>query len=132
MEPHQPVKAHYTQNQSPSHQQAHSKYLAIDLASNKSSINVQNYVIDKVAPTIIKTNPKYNAINVPLTTPLTITFSENILKGINYNDIYVKNVNTGKLVQITKNIIQKYINNQNDKKQTTQQQIHHIHTKRRI
>ncbi len=78
------------------------KYLEIDLASNKSSINVQNYVIDKVAPTIVKTNPKYNAIDVPLTTPLTITFSENILKGINYNDIYVKNVNTGKLVQITK------------------------------
>jgi hypothetical protein len=30
--------------------------------------------------------------------------SENILKGINYNDIYVKNLNTGKLVQITKNL----------------------------
>jgi hypothetical protein len=52
----------------------------------------------------IKTNPKYNAINVPLTTPLTITFSENILKGITYNNIYVKNVKTGKLVQITKTI----------------------------
>ena len=58
----------------------------------------------KSAPTIIKTNPKYDAINIPLTTPLTITFSENILKGINYNNIYVKNVNTGKLVQITKTL----------------------------
>ena len=80
------------------------KYLAIDLANNKSSTYVQNYTIDKTAPTIVKTNPKYNAINVPLTTPLTITFSENILKGINYNNIYVKNVNTGKLVQITKTL----------------------------
>jgi predicted outer membrane repeat protein len=80
------------------------KYIAIDTANNKSSIYVQNYTIDKTAPTIAKTNPKYNAINVPLTTPLTITFSENILKGTNYNNIYVKNVNTGKLVQITKTI----------------------------
>ena len=47
-------------------------------------------------------NPKYDAINVPLTTPLTITFSEIIVKGISYNDIYVKNINTRKLVQITK------------------------------
>ena len=80
------------------------KYLAIDLASNKSSTYVQNYVIDKTAPKIIKTNPKYYAINVPLKTPLTITFSENILKGINYNDIYVKNLKTGKLVHITKTL----------------------------
>ncbi|WP_424715157.1 chitobiase/beta-hexosaminidase C-terminal domain-containing protein [Methanobacterium sp.] len=77
------------------------KYLAIDLASNKSPIYVQNYLI---TPTIIKTNPKYDAINIPLTTPLTITFSENIIKAINYNNIYVKNVNTGKLVQITKTL----------------------------
>ena len=80
------------------------KYLAIDLAGNKSSTYVQNYLINKIAPIIVKTNPKYDAINVPLTTPLIITFSENILKGINYNDIYIKNVNTGKLVQITKTI----------------------------
>ena len=78
------------------------KYLAIDLAGNKSVTYVQNYVIDKIAPKIVKTNPKYNAINIPLTTPLTITFSENILKGVTYNDIYIKNTNTGKLVQITK------------------------------
>ena len=35
---------------------------------------------------------------------MTITFGETILKGINYNNIYVKNVNTGKLVQITKTL----------------------------
>ena len=80
------------------------KYFAIDNANNKSSTYIENYIIDKTTPEIIKTNPKYNAIKVPLTTPLTITFNENILKGINYNNIYVKNLNTGKLVHITKTL----------------------------
>ena len=80
------------------------KYIAIDFSKNKSSIYEQNYIIDKTAPKIINTNPKYNAINVPLTTPITIYFNENILKGINYNDVYVINVKTGKKVQITKTL----------------------------
>ena len=80
------------------------KYIAIDSANNKSPVYIQNYVIDKTVPTVVKTNPTNNAINVPLTTPMTLTFSETILKGINYNNIYVKNVNTGKLVQITKTL----------------------------
>ena len=80
------------------------KYIAIDYAKNKSSIYVQNYVIDKTTPKIVKTNPKYHAINIPLTTPITITFNKKIFKGINYNNIYIKNVNTGKLVQITKTV----------------------------
>ena len=57
-----------------------------------------------ITPKVIKTNPKYHAINVPLTTPITITFNENIIKGINYNNIYVKNLNTGKIVHITKSL----------------------------
>jgi hypothetical protein len=80
------------------------KYITIDATNNKSSIYVQKYTIDKTAPTIVKTNPKYNAINISLTTPITITFNENIFEGINYNNIYVKNVNTGKLIQITKTL----------------------------
>ena len=80
------------------------KYLAIDSTNYKSPIYTQNYVIEKTALIIVKTNPKYHAINVPLTTPITITFNKNILSGINYNNIYVKNLNTGKLVQITKSI----------------------------
>ena len=80
------------------------EYVAVDLANNKSVTNTQSYVIDKIAPVIIKTNPKYNAINVSLTNPITITFSENVFAGINYNDIYIKNVNTGKIVAITKTI----------------------------
>ena len=79
-------------------------YFAIDSANNKSPIYQQIYIIDKTPPKIVRTNPKSYSINVPLTTPLTITFSENILKGTNYNNIYIKNLNTGKLVQITKTI----------------------------
>lgn len=57
-----------------------------------------------ITPKVIKTNPKYHAINIPLTTSITITFNENIQKGINYNNIYIKNLNTGKQVHINKSI----------------------------
>ena len=80
------------------------KYITLDLVGNKSPVYSQTYTINKITPKIVRTNPKYSAINVPLTTPLTITFNENILKGINYNNIYVKNLNTGKLVHISKSI----------------------------
>lgn len=80
------------------------KYFAVDLAGNKSVKYTLNYVIDKTAPKIVKTSPKYGAVNVPLTTPITINFSENILKGNNYNNIYIKNLSTGKLVAITKTL----------------------------
>lgn len=80
------------------------KYLAIDLANNKSSICVQNYIIDKTAPKVVKTNPSNGTIKASLTTPMTITFSENIIKGSNYNNIYVKNLNTGNIVAISKTL----------------------------
>jgi hypothetical protein len=39
-----------------------------------------------------------------LTAPLTIKFCENIQAGANYSKIYVKNMNTGKVVGITETI----------------------------
>ncbi|MGB9201237.1 Ig-like domain-containing protein [Methanobacterium sp.] len=79
------------------------KYIALDLVGNKSPVYSQTYTINKITPKIVKPNPEYCAINIPLTKPLTITFNENILKGINYNNIYVKNLNTGKPVHIYPN-----------------------------
>ncbi|NYB28166.1 MAG: chitobiase/beta-hexosaminidase C-terminal domain-containing protein [Methanobacteriaceae archaeon] len=80
------------------------KYLAVDQAGNKSPIYTQKYTIDKVAPKVVKTNPTPNATKVPLTTPLTIKFSENIVKGINFNHIRLKNPIIPKMVDITLSI----------------------------
>ncbi|WP_048189710.1 Ig-like domain-containing protein [Methanobacterium sp. SMA-27] len=78
------------------------KYLAIDLAGNKSPIYSQIYFIDKIAPKVSLTSPTNNAVRVSLTSPITIKFSENIAAGINYSKIYVKNLNTGKIISTTK------------------------------
>ena len=80
------------------------KYLEIDTAGNKSPIYTQTYIIDKVAPKVASTSPSNNAIISSLTSSITIKFTENILTGINYSKIYVKNLNTGKITTITKTI----------------------------
>ena len=59
---------------------------------------------DKVAPKVSSTSPVNNSIGVSLTSPITIKFTENITSGINYNNIYVKNLNTTNIVHITKTI----------------------------
>ncbi len=80
------------------------KYLAVDLAGNKSTIYSQTYIIDKVPPKVSKTTPINNSIKVSLTSPITIKFTENIIAGINYSKIYVKDITTNKSVCITKTI----------------------------
>jgi hypothetical protein len=80
------------------------KYFALDLAGNKSHIYSQIYIIDKIGPKVSLTSPINKAIRVSLTSPITINFSENIATGINYSKIYVKNLNTGKIVSMTKNL----------------------------
>jgi parallel beta-helix repeat protein len=57
--------------------------------------------IDATAPTVIRTNPTSSATGISLTSPITITFSENVVAGSNYSGIYVKNLSTGKIVSIT-------------------------------
>ncbi len=59
---------------------------------------------DTTPPTITSTNPANNTTGISLTTPITITFSENITTGTNYTGIYVKNTSTGAKVSITKTI----------------------------
>jgi len=77
------------------------KFLAVDLAGNKSPIYTNNYTIDKVPPKITSTTPANNTKNMSLTTPITIKFSENISKGVNFSRIYIKNITTGKIVKST-------------------------------
>ena len=77
------------------------KYLAIDLANNKSATYIQNYVIDKTAPKVASTTPKNNSKNVSLTSTITIKFSEKISKSTNFSKIYIKNLSTGKIAKST-------------------------------
>lgn len=80
------------------------KYIAVDLAGNKSPIYTQIFIIDKVPPKISMTKPVNDSIRVSLTSPITIKFNENITAGINYSKIYVKDLNTNKFIHIAKTI----------------------------
>lgn len=77
------------------------KFLAVDLAGNKSPVYTDYYKIDKIPPKITSTTPANNAKNVSLTTPVTIKFSKNISKGVNFSKIYIKNISTGKIAKST-------------------------------
>jgi predicted outer membrane repeat protein len=80
------------------------EYLAVDLAGNKSPIYTQIYIIDKVPPKVSLTTPANNSIRVSLTSPISIKFSENIVAGINYSKIYVKDITKNKSTHIDKTI----------------------------
>jgi methionine-rich copper-binding protein CopC len=67
-------------------------------------------VKDTTPPTITSTNPLSNATGVSLTSPITITFSENVYQGTNFSGIYIKNLTTGKIVGLaSKTIIGKIL-----------------------
>jgi hypothetical protein len=55
-------------------------------------------------PKVSSTTPVNNAAGISLTSPITIKFNENIKAGTNYSKIYVKNLNTGNIVGITKTL----------------------------
>ena len=75
-----------------------------DLTGNNLALCGFSFTANKIVPKVTSTSPTSNAQKVSLTTPLTIKFCENILAGVNYSKIYVKNLNTGKVVGITKTI----------------------------
>jgi predicted outer membrane repeat protein len=77
------------------------KYLAVDLVGNISPVYSNTYNIDKSHPKPLKMTPLNNTINVSLTAPITIKFSENITKGENFRNIYIKNLTTGKIAKTT-------------------------------
>jgi methionine-rich copper-binding protein CopC len=75
-----------------------------DLIGNKLALCGFSFTVNKIVPQIISTSPTNNAQGVSLTSPLTIKFCENILAGTNYSKIYIKNLNTGKVIGITKTL----------------------------
>lgn len=60
---------------------------------------------DTNPPTITSTSPSNNATGVTLTSPVTITFSENIIAGTNFSGIYIKNITTGNTVSLASKTI---------------------------
>ncbi len=77
------------------------KFFAVDLAGNKSPVYTKTYTIDKTTPKPVKTTPAQNSKNVSLTSKITIQFNEKICKGINFANIYIKNLSTGKIAKST-------------------------------
>jgi methionine-rich copper-binding protein CopC len=65
-----------------------------------------NFTFTSIPPLkVTSTNPLNNATNVSLTSPVTIIFNENITAGSAFNSIYIKNLNTGQIVDLSsKNI----------------------------
>ncbi len=78
------------------------KYFALDLAGNKSPVYTQYYTIDKIPPKVLTTNPKNLAQGISRTTTITLKFSENIKTSTTWSKIYVKDLNTGKIITINK------------------------------
>lgn len=80
------------------------RFIAVDNTGNQSPLYTENYTIDQ-APTIVSTDPENNADDVSITSPITITFSENIQAGANYSGIYIKNLVSGATVSIASKTI---------------------------
>ena len=80
------------------------KFYAVDKAGNEADISTETYIIDKTAPRITSTNPKSGATGYSRTASITIKFSENIKSSINWSKVYIKNMRTGKIAAISKNI----------------------------
>lgn len=77
------------------------KFVAVDLSNNYSPVYTKKYTIDTVQPVIISTNPKNLSTGFSKTSQITVKFSENIYKGVNWSMISVKNLNTGKKLAIS-------------------------------
>ena len=73
-----------------------------DTAGNNINTYTSKFTVDFAKPTITRVNPRNNSSGFSLTAPITITFNENILEGVNWSKITMKNLNTGKAVSFTK------------------------------
>jgi len=81
------------------------KYLAVDLAGNKSPIYTQTYKINKkITLKIISTIPSNQNIRFSRTQTIAIKFNENIKKSTQWAKIGMKNLTQGKRVSITEQI----------------------------
>ena len=77
------------------------KYLAINQAGQNSPVYTASYVIDKIPPKVVSTNPKNYQTGFSKTGTIAIRFSENIKPSVNWSKIYTKNLTTGKVTPIT-------------------------------
>lgn len=80
-----------------------------DLAGNPFMSNFtskfQTAIPDTTPPLVSSTNPKNNATGAGITSPITITFNENIQMGDNFQGIYVRKLSTGSKMTITSKVI---------------------------
>jgi len=74
------------------------KFIAVDLAKNKSPVNTRTYTIDKIHPKIISWYPT----KCSTTQTFYFKFNEKIKSSSSWSKIYVKNRNTGKIVPSSK------------------------------
>jgi hypothetical protein len=65
------------------------KYLAVDLAGNKSPVYTDNYTIDMIPPALVSVDPINSTITNVVNKNITIIFTEAIKSGSTYNDISV-------------------------------------------
>jgi hypothetical protein len=77
------------------------KFIAV-LNGKKSPVYTEKYTIDKIAPKVVSTNTYSKGFS--RTAPISIKFSENIQTSSKWSNIYIKNLNTGKKVVISKSI----------------------------
>ena len=79
-------------------------YQAEDLANNTSPIYTNTYTIDKIAPKVLSTTPKNKSTHISKTSSILIKFTENITASTYWSKIYVKNLNKGKKISISKKL----------------------------
>ena len=77
------------------------KYIAVDTNGHKSSVYTQIYTLDQTAPKLVVTCPKNGSIGTSRTKTISIRLSEDILAGINWSKVIVKN-KYGQTCKITK------------------------------
>jgi outer membrane protein assembly factor BamB len=80
------------------------RFAGVDSSGNWGSIGSERFLIDKIAPKLVGSNPKNNAKSVSRTSVLSVKLSENLKKSLNWSKIYIKNLKTGKLVKISVSI----------------------------
>ena len=86
------------------------KFIAVDIAGNKSPVYTNKYTIDKTAPEVKSSNPVNGAKNASTTSTITIKFNKNVKTSLNWSKIHIKNLSTGKLVSIKTTIKHNQIN----------------------
>lgn len=78
------------------------KFIAVNSANNTSIVYTKTYTIDKIPPRVISTSPKNLATNISRKATITLKFNENIKTSTYWSKIYVKDLNTGKIIAIDK------------------------------